>query len=165
MDSAGTWSTNSIGCGSNQTCNPSFPVQGICPDGWHLPSYEEFEKLIKSAGDKRIAGRKLKSTTGWFSEGNGTDALGFAALPAGVSTSSKLAIEAPGLSANFWSSSFFVEGSSLHPHHMYILYSDDDVGLYVAGSLYNKHSVRCVQNSDTVLSSSSEVSSSSVESN
>lgn len=26
------------------------PVRGICPEGWHLPSYEEFELLIKNAG-------------------------------------------------------------------------------------------------------------------
>ncbi len=29
-------------------------------------------------------GKKLKSTTGWFSDGNGSDAVGFTALPGGI---------------------------------------------------------------------------------
>ncbi len=34
--------------------------QGICPEGWHLPSDKEWETLIKFAGGDEIAGKKFK---------------------------------------------------------------------------------------------------------
>jgi uncharacterized protein (TIGR02145 family) len=36
-----------------------------CPDGWHLPSDEEWQSLANFAGGIEIAGRKLKSRSGW----------------------------------------------------------------------------------------------------
>jgi len=38
---------------------------------------------VETAGGAAQAGESLKSTGGWFKKGNGTDALGFNALPAG----------------------------------------------------------------------------------
>jgi uncharacterized protein (TIGR02145 family) len=64
----------------------------VCPVGWHLPTRQEFGKLVKVAGGTGeygaggTAGTRLKSTTGWNSiqgNGNGTDNYGFAALPGG----------------------------------------------------------------------------------
>ena len=40
MDSAGVYSTNGKGCGLESDCTPTYPVRGICPEGWHLPSSE-----------------------------------------------------------------------------------------------------------------------------
>ena len=56
----------------------------VCPAGWHLPSMDEFDILIKTVGGEKIAGEKLKSKSGWNDGGNGSDAFGFSALPAGV---------------------------------------------------------------------------------
>jgi uncharacterized protein (TIGR02145 family) len=53
-----------------------------CPKGWHLPSKAEWNSLIEAAGGKNVAGKVLKSTSGW--EKNGSDILGFSALPGGV---------------------------------------------------------------------------------
>lgn len=36
-------------CGYNVSCEASLPVQGICPNGWHLPSKAEYETLIETA--------------------------------------------------------------------------------------------------------------------
>jgi uncharacterized protein (TIGR02145 family) len=87
MDSVGTWTTNGKGCGYNKTCSPTYPVRGVCPEGWHLPSTTEFETLFTAVGGKSTAGTALKSTSGWNEyegeSGNGTDAFGFSALPAG----------------------------------------------------------------------------------
>ncbi len=67
----------------------------VCPIGWHLPSDDEWKTLemflgmSQSDADKREWGRgtnegeKLKSTSGWVSGGNGTDTVGFTALPGG----------------------------------------------------------------------------------
>jgi uncharacterized protein (TIGR02145 family) len=68
--------------GGASDANPSG-VQGICPDGWHLPSSAEWTELIDYAGGTAVAGAKLKATGGWYS-GNGTDDYNFRALPGGI---------------------------------------------------------------------------------
>ena len=83
MDSVGTFSTNGKGCGYGKTCSPTYPVRGICPSGWHLPTNAEFGTLFTNVGGHSTAGEMLKSTSGWESNGNGEDAFGFSALPAG----------------------------------------------------------------------------------
>ena len=45
MDSAGLYSSDGKGCGNGVVCSPTFPVQGVCPTGWHVPSLEEWEIL------------------------------------------------------------------------------------------------------------------------
>jgi len=59
-----------------------------CPEGWHLPSNDEWQTLVDFVGGKEIAGKKLKATSGWkkgwfSSSGNGEDTYGFSALPSG----------------------------------------------------------------------------------
>jgi uncharacterized protein (TIGR02145 family) len=56
----------------------------ICPEGWHLPSDEEWQILIDIAGGDKIAGKKLKAKEVWK---DGTDDFYFAALPGGIAVS------------------------------------------------------------------------------
>ena len=65
MDSVGTLSTNGKGCGYGTTCSPTYPVRGICPEGWHLPTKAEFETLFTAVGGQSTASKVLKSTSGW----------------------------------------------------------------------------------------------------
>ncbi|MDR2595429.1 MAG: fibrobacter succinogenes major paralogous domain-containing protein [Fibromonadaceae bacterium] len=63
-----------------------------CPEGWHLPSKEEWQKLIKAVGDEKTAGKYLKAKSGWDDVyegkfGNGDDKYGFSALPGGFGSS------------------------------------------------------------------------------
>jgi uncharacterized protein (TIGR02145 family) len=55
----------------------------VCPKRWKLPSREDWDILVATAGGKEIAGKKLKSKSGWNKNGNGTDDYGFSALPGG----------------------------------------------------------------------------------
>lgn len=80
-----------------------------CPEGWHLPTKEEFETLISNVGGEETAGKMLKSTTGWLDvedefgqalDGNGIDKYGFSALPAGHRGSF---FDLAGKGAGFWS--------------------------------------------------------------
>jgi len=48
-----------------------------------LPSDAEWTTLINYLGGENVAGRKLKSTTGWFNSNTGTNSSGFTALPSG----------------------------------------------------------------------------------
>jgi uncharacterized protein (TIGR02145 family) len=66
-----------------------------CPAGWRLPSREDWGALSIAAGDTYfgkggIAGKTLKSTSGWDNYGNGTDIWGFSALPGGGRTTAGL---------------------------------------------------------------------------
>ncbi|MCF8307388.1 MAG: hypothetical protein K9I68_00105 [Bacteroidales bacterium] len=65
-----------------------------CPDGWHLPSDEEWKTLEMELGMSQSEadddgwrgydqGEQMKSTSGWNSNGNGTNSSGFSALPGG----------------------------------------------------------------------------------
>ncbi len=70
---------------SSSGSNPSG-VQGICPDGWHLPSEAEWTQLSDCLGGGSVAGGKLKytSTVYWNSPNAGaTNESGFTAFPGG----------------------------------------------------------------------------------
>jgi len=55
-----------------------------CPNGWHLPSSQEWEILTMRAGGWEMVGLVLKAKNGWNSGGNGDDDYGFTALPGGI---------------------------------------------------------------------------------
>ena len=113
---------------SSSNANPSG-VQGVCPDGWHVPSdaeWTQLENYVSSQSEyvctlndslyedyypeiPKIA-KSLAATTGWVTEGNennctvGNDlsannATGFSALPAGERAGGSLAFS---LNAYFW---------------------------------------------------------------
>jgi uncharacterized protein (TIGR02145 family) len=67
----------------------------LCPDGWHVPADGDWKKLEMYLGmSQEITeltlwrgtneGSKLKSTSGWYQNGNGTNESGFTALPTGL---------------------------------------------------------------------------------
>ena len=140
MDSVGTWSTNGKGCGWEAECSPTYPVRGICPEGWHLPDTTEWRTLFTAVGGKSTASKMLKSTNGWNSSGNGTDAYAFSALPAGRRNYDG-DFNYEGDRAYFWSST---EGDSSGANGMCLDYYSDSAGL---GNYYKYYefSVRCLK--------------------
>ncbi|MCK9182719.1 MAG: fibrobacter succinogenes major paralogous domain-containing protein [Fibrobacteraceae bacterium] len=81
----------------------SSPQQGACPSDWHVPTDAEWTTLETAVGGLSTAGTALKSTGGWFDDnGDGTDAYGFSALPAGGRDVVGSFYDA-GFSAGFWS--------------------------------------------------------------
>ena len=142
MDSIGTWSTNGIGCGYGSTCSPTYPVRGICPTGWHMPTKAEFETLFTAVGGSFQAAKRLKSTSGWEAAGKAIDAYGFSALPAGA-RDNKGAFSSPGLYAYFWSATEFRD----YAYNIF-LYGNDEFAYLKYVDKYLGHSVRCVKDSD-----------------
>jgi uncharacterized protein (TIGR02145 family) len=43
MDSANLYSENKRYCGIDVLCNQYSSVRGVCPEGWHLPYYDEWD--------------------------------------------------------------------------------------------------------------------------
>ena len=155
MDSAGIWSTNGKGCGYDKTCSSTDPVRGVCPEGWHLPSTDEWKILFTAVS--LTTGNVLKSISGWNSRGNGTDDFGFSALPAGYRNIEGVYYD-EGIYAYFWSSS---EVSSSYAYRMYLYYDSSPATLgsvSKGGGVNDGISVRCLKDEyDIDYSSSSDV--------
>ncbi len=116
---------------------------GICPDGWHLPTDEEWSVLTDYLGGEDTAGGNMKETGSahWQGDNIGaTNSSGFTALPAGVREASGVF---GSLTANayFWSSS---QQNGLNAWGRDLSYSYGDV----SHAYYDKLmgiSVRCVK--------------------
>ena len=57
--------------------------RGLAPEGWKIPSNRDWKVLTKFLGFEDIAGIKMKASSGWYNNGNGTNESGFNGLPAG----------------------------------------------------------------------------------
>ncbi len=170
MDSAGVLDPAGKNCGYLARCSANGVIRGVCPEGWHLPSKEEFDILRETVtnGDSYAdVGTKLKSTSGWVYEeiskkdGNGTDDFCFSGLPAGFRTGKAGAeYDALGKWASFWSST---ETAEYNAYQLSLSqWGDIDFSQLTK---YNTASIRCIKDSDEdkIQSSSSTEESSSSE--
>jgi len=123
------WAT-AMANSARSTANPSG-VKGVCPDGWHLPSYYEWETLINFVGTD--AGTKLKSASGW----NGTDNYGFSALPGGYGHPDGSFLDA-GWYSCWWNSA---NGGNINSYGQYMFFGNTSAGFDPS----NLFSVRCLQ--------------------
>jgi uncharacterized protein (TIGR02145 family) len=58
--------------------------KNLCPTGWHVPTTDEWIKLVLHLGANKVAGGKMKSVTGWNAPNSGaTNESGFTGLPGG----------------------------------------------------------------------------------
>ena len=142
MDSAGLWSSNGKDCGNNTKCTTTYPVRGVCPSGWHLPTKEEFKTLVSAVGTEDSAGKKLKSVNGWAqsSRYSNTDDYSFTALPGGHKIGSDTYYN-EGENAFFWSSTEIFEE---YAYYLNLYYNANRASL---GYLFKRDgfSVRCVK--------------------
>jgi uncharacterized protein (TIGR02145 family) len=133
--------------------------QGVCPDGWHVPSDAEWTQLTEYVGSQSqyvcsnnttYIAKALAATTGWNSAtatyachvGNSqssNNATGFSALPAGLYRDYGYA--GSGETAGFWSAT---EESSTSAYRRYFL-SDNSRVTRDSGTKEFGESVRCVR--------------------
>lgn len=57
--------------------------RGLAPKGWHIPSKKEWLVLSDFLGGEKVAGDKLKSTSGWDASVQGNNESKFNGLPGG----------------------------------------------------------------------------------
>ena len=131
-------------CGYGKKCGLDRAVQGICPDGWHLPSIYEWGLLSVALGTGAVAGERLKALTGWDYAGtddnNGTDLYGFAALPTGRKISAT-SWQKVGSDVYYWSATEYSadQGRYLNINNIYT-----NSYIYQNSKSYGQ-SVRCVK--------------------
>jgi len=129
-------------------------AMSVCPSGWHLPSDEEVDKLLRyvdgtsgtsSPYESETAGRYLKASDGWgqYNWGNGEDTYGFAALPGGCNyMNTDDSFLYAGEIGCWWSASDYGYGGIAS-------YWEFDVGESIYWGTYGKNrffSVRCIKN-------------------
>ncbi len=131
-------------------------AQGICPDGWHVPTDNEW-KVLEGIVDSQYdigdpewennswrgfdAAAKLKSANYWNNNGNGTDDYGFSGFPWGYSTGSG-SFFGFGTDATWWTSS---ECNSMYTWFRDLYWSNNTV-LRGCGDRNPGRSVRCIKN-------------------
>ncbi|NOR88188.1 MAG: hypothetical protein GQ527_11315, partial [Bacteroidales bacterium] len=122
-----------------------------CPSGWHLPSDEEWKIMEMALGMSQSQadntgwrgtdeGEKMKSTTGWYDNGNGTNSSGFNALPGGYRYSNG-SFYFLGRSGDWWSST---EYSGSYAWNRNLGNDSDQVFRYNYYKTYG-FSVRCLK--------------------
>jgi uncharacterized protein (TIGR02145 family) len=83
--------------------------RGLCPEGWHVPSRLDWERLVGQLGGPLAAGGKMKTTgtTVWLEpNADATNESGFSGLPGGDYTYENAQVSFSGVTATttFWSS-------------------------------------------------------------
>ena len=132
-------------CGSGKLCVGRDVVQGICPEGWHLPSRTEWEKLFDAVGGAETAVTVLRSKEGWQISNKGTDNYGFTVLPGG-----EYIVAADGvpysdyyymsIDASFWMSNSDEKSSAYG-----IVLNADKITMNRSYSKDDRFSVRCIK--------------------
>lgn len=118
--------------------------RGLAPDGWRIPTEKDWYELSEFLNGKTAAGYKMKNTTGWMDEGNGSNSSGFTALPGGTRDltliSSNNGFKGLGQYGFWWSSvkayndDVYVFSLSRKDESLYFGFADQHEGL----------SVRCI---------------------
>lgn len=144
-DPNNTYPTNKYG-----TVYDVTTAQKVCPDGWHLPSMEEWRNLFDTLDSvyRDSAAWVLKSKSGWDStsngiSGNGGDVIGFSIEPSGYYENGYYDT---GRSAAFWAD----PDRDGKAHAINISYANSE--WTDALSLYDpEHYVRCINDRNTLI--------------
>lgn len=119
MDSMGIFSIGGKGCGVSRCRNITGTIRGVCPEGWHLPNFEEWNELSYA----------MKA------EGLDVDFYAW-------NRSTEIAdLENANLGSVFWTSRNY-EGNVI------ALYENGDISFFRTLYLEGSYPVRCVMNYD-----------------
>lgn len=142
-------------------------AKSVCPDGWKLPTRDEWGQLFTFVGgtgdygadyDEKVV-KRLKATSGWLSDNgtsengtseNGTDDFGFSARPGGRTDGSGT-WSYPGRCGYWWTSTTVMDDGSEYAVYRQIITFGGQVSTedksYV-GTTDVALSVRCLQDAD-----------------
>ncbi len=126
-------------------------AKAACPPGWHLPTDDEWKQLEMTIGLSQseaddtgwrgtYEGKKLKATSGWDNNGNGTDDFGFSALPRGYLNTDGWVYYVH--ESGYWWSATERNSNTVWRRH--VSYGTTEVHRFYYGKAYG-FSVRCVR--------------------
>ncbi|NLO22722.1 MAG: hypothetical protein GX116_00050 [Fibrobacter sp.] len=119
------------------------PHQGVCPDGWHIPSSDEFRHIITDFNNGNSSmGDTLKARQGWGQSNN--DPVGFAALPCGRYMNSSINMS---WTFDYWGyRAFFMATSNNRLLTRVSISTGTGLGFYDNDEKNWHVSIRCVKN-------------------
>jgi len=131
-------------------------LQGICPEGWHIPTDNEW-KILEGTVDSQYgvgdsewdktgfrgldAASHLKSSTGWYDGGNGEDDYNFTVLPGGFRRYNDFQFGDLTKKGYFWSSS---EPDSEIAWYRILFYNNHN-SYRTSNKKANGFSIRCIR--------------------
>lgn len=121
-----------------------FSDFNICPNGWHVPSENEWKKLLNYLGDPRTQGKKLKSKSILWDENTGTDEVGFSVQPSGICINGGIKM---GKAARFLSSTRTIDSDGKY-NYPYLSFDDFlSVALILTDCdmTFHKKCIRCIK--------------------
>ena len=119
-------------------------VQGICPNGWRLPTSADWDTLCYTLGGQKLAGKKLKSTTGWYTT-SGTNESGLNCYPAGLAAAGPV-VAMIGQQTMFWS--LKTQPGNNAKDNVLKLYFNQDNAEVISINKIQANSVRCIMDID-----------------
>ena len=117
------------------TASASEHVQGICPEGWYLPTQAQYESL------QRHGARALRVPEYWIGNEGGTNETGFSALPAGFFNGARNRYENLLGETRFWA---FHTGIYSENINCYVLYFFCQELIDLLCNPSDAYSVRCI---------------------
>jgi len=130
---------------------------GACPEGWHLPSNDEWAELFDNVGGSDSAGIRLKATSGWIplnpgQLSNGTDDCGFALLPmpTGIISSGRVY---DGYEARLWATDValveaYINGREFREDDTMTGVLFETQYVYARASRFYGAAIRCIRDND-----------------
>ena len=140
-------------CAFQKSCDlGSDAIQGICPDGWHIPSRFEVESLIEYVGDAKAS--TVRSVGGWTeSIGGGSDLYGLSFVGTGNMEGSEF--NSAGKYTHAWA-----YHRSTEQYYFLVQGAKNRLHLWIYGTKEMFVPVRCISNKVPASSSSAQSSSS-----
>ncbi len=115
--------------------------KNICPEGWRVPTEEDWNILIEYLGGKEVAGGKMKSTELWDEPNKGaTNESGFNALPSGTRVFFNGAFQHNGSSINLWMQK--IQGANAFGKN---LNNESEEANFFGLSAKSGHCIRCIK--------------------
>ncbi len=114
----------------------------VCPVGWHLPGTTQWSVLrdyVDLNNGSEGIGKSLKSTVGWNGTNAGLDQFGFGLMPGGATSPN--GSNSMGFYGFYWTSTLLGD----MPHHLFFVYTGDDISDKYNWVQASFMSIRCIQ--------------------
>lgn len=118
-------------------------VQGICPEGWHIPTVLEMTTL------QAIPAEELRTAELWVMPNSNTNGIGFTALPAGMFNAATNRFEGLGTQTDWWTVANGTNNAGTPS--LQIVYFCNTPQLVPTNNVGDAKSVRCVKNYEQVF--------------
>ena len=114
--------------------------RGLCPSEWNVPSDEEWTIVTDELGGQAFAGFVMKTSSGWYNNGNGSNEYGFSALPGGLRNGGNGSFQYAGSKAFFWSATENIDRE--------INYWSNSIERQTSKDLKKGMSIRCIKDTE-----------------